>query len=441
MLIEPPVIDVQTPPVLVTAGNLDLTGYWLERASEGELDIYPYWYVRQTPPGDTLVRWQLRDQTGQIVSATTARPYFNSQQASDWPPGTLVDDAYRLSLPPGLPAGSYDLGVQILQDGSATDWATVGAVTLDTPAPAVAAQPPAAALPTVRFGGLVEFTGYDLTHDGQAVDAASPRPLVLRPGDTLDYTLYWQPLQPLLKNYHGFIHLIDSNGQPLAKRDKVAGSFLRTPMSWDARIAQPDHYSLQIPRNAPSGLYWPTVGLYEFRTVELLPVADSGGQSLGDIYRLPPVKVLGVNATAPPQTLVSARLGDLATLLGYDLALPEAGLRPGSQFDLTLYYQVNAATDQDLTQFVQLYHPDLGMAAQRDARPLDGGNPTWAWVPGEIVAHTTTLQIRPDAAAGEYHLFVGLYDPGDGTRLAIQDAQGTDVPDRQVDLTPLVINP
>ena len=77
------------------------------------------------------------------------------------------------------------------------------------------------------------------------------------------------------------------------------------------------------------------------------------------------MKVLGAGPAVRPQHEMSAQLGDLATLVGYDLALPETGLRAGSQISLTLYYRANSTTDLDLTRFTQLYNPESGMAAQR----------------------------------------------------------------------------
>ena len=99
---------------------------------------------------------------------------------------------------------------------------------------------------------------------------------------------------------------------------------------------------------------------------------------------------------------MSAQLGDLATLVGYNLGLPAAGLRAGSQISVTLYYRANAVTDLDLTRFAQLYSPELGMAAQQDSPPAQGGNPTWSWVPGELIADAVVLTVAPEARPGPY---------------------------------------
>ena len=429
----PRLTEITSPSPPVATSSLELLGYRGQQDNENALTIYPYWYTRQTPSADLLVSWQLRDEAGAIVTEATARPYFSSQLASNWPATTLVDDAYRLGLPPDLAAGTYELFVQVAEGGQATDWASLGPMKLA--ASDVATIEPANQV-TALFGEQVALAGYDLRET--AATGSTP---VVRPGDSLDYTVYWRARQPLLTSYHGFIHLVDQEGVPLVKEDHLAGSFLNDPLMWDTFSLQPDRYSLRIPEDAAGGLYWPVVGLYDFATVDLLPVQDASGQTLGDTYRLPPIKVINTQPHASPQNEVAAKMGDLATLLRYDLELPKDGLRAGSAFTITLSYQVDSTTERDLTQFVQLFNPDLGMAAQQDSPPQNGANPTWAWTPGETVVDVRTLRLRDDAQPGQYQLLVGLYDPADGSRLEVRDSQGTTLPDGQVKLTVLPVGP
>ena len=437
-LAQPAMIDVRPLPEPIATRSLEMLGYRVEQDDSHGLLIYPYWYARQTPPANTLVGWQLRDKTGRVMNEVKAWPYFNSQKASNWPSATLVDDAYLLPLPPGLAAGTYELAVQVTEGDEATAWTPVGTVNVTTSPPA---QPQPAHALAARFGGLVDLVGVDLRQGGRSVDAFGPYPPVVRPDDRLEYTLYWRALQAPLKNYHGLVHLVDREGRPIAKQDQWAGWLSRPPIFWDIFSLQRDRYPLRIPQDTPSGLYWPIVGLYEFKGVDLLPVADANGQVVGDTYRLPPVKVLGAPPAGRPQHEVSAQLGDLATLVGYDLTLPEAGLRAGSQISLTLYYRTNAATAQDLTRFAQLYSPELGMAAQQDSPPAQGGNPTWSWVPGEVVSETVTLTVGQAARPGKYALQVGLYNASDGLRVPVRDQASKPVPGDQVVLTELSLLP
>jgi hypothetical protein len=430
-LVQPAMINVRLPPRPIVTRSLEMLGYRLVQDGAHGLFIYPYWYIRQTPPADTHVGWQLRDKTGRVLNEARTLPYFNSQKASNWPAATLVDDAYWLPLLPGLPADTYELAVQVAEGNEATAWVPLGTVNFETSLPT---QPQPVRALAARFGGLIDLAGVDLRKGGRLVEAWAPRSPVVWPGDSLEYTLYWQPLVALQRNYRGLLHLVDREGRPIAKQDQFAGTLFRPSMRWDIFGLQPDRYLLRIPPDTPSGVYWPMVGLYDLKTagVDLLPVTDANGQAVGDTYRLPPVKVLGIGPAVRPQHDVAAQLGDLATLVGYDLTLPKAGLRAGSQFSLTLYYRADAVTDQNLTRFAQLYSPELGMAAQQDSPPAHGGNPTWSWVPGEIVTDDVVLTVAPEAQPGSYELSVGLYDAAGGARLPAFDRKGRPLPDAQI---------
>jgi hypothetical protein len=223
-------------------------------------------------------------------------------------------------------------------------------------------------------------------------------------------------------------------GRPLLQQDQVPGTVFAGPRLWDSSRLHPDRYQLRIPTTARSGLYWPLVGLYSFKTLQRLPIQDAAtGQSLADL-RLPPIKIIG-RQDFRPQHLTDARLGDAAALIGYDLALPVEGLHAGESLPVTLYYRSLALTSTSYTRFLHFYNVELGMAAQQDGLPQDGSNPTWAWVPGEVIADRMVLATDPTAGPGVYRLQTGLYDTqAGGARLPAWDAQHRALPDAQVDL-------
>jgi hypothetical protein len=92
---------------------------------------------------------------------------------------------------------------------------------------------------------------------------------------------------------------------------------------------------------------------------------------------------------------------------------------PGETLTVTLRYQSEAPTEQNLTRFLQLYSPDLGMVAQRDGQPQEGANPTWAWLPGETVIEQVALSIPDGSAAGEYRVLLGFYALETGERASL----------------------
>ena len=122
------------------------------------------------------------------------------------------------------------------------------------------------------------------------------------------------------------------------------------------------------------------------------------------------------------QHRLEARLGDGIRLLGYDLTPDPA--RPGQDLTLTLYWRAETAGSTWLKVFVHLVGPDGSLAAQHDSPPANGEAPTSQWLAREVVADRHTISIPADASPGEYTIYVGMYSPDTGARLAASDAAG-----------------
>ncbi|NJN82973.1 MAG: hypothetical protein HC802_12300 [Caldilineaceae bacterium] len=418
------------------AAPVRLLGYTTQQVESHLLEISPYWYIIESLP-DLRFRWRLTDAAGATLSETFDYPYANAVRSDEWQAGEIVDDRYTLALPPGLPAGEYslELGIDPVDGVSAQPPTEVGAVLIERPVPDLDES---ASNLKLRFGDDVLLDSYELQIDGRPpVATTSGRNPIVAPGDQVDYTLFWKTVQPAAANYHGFVHLVDADQGALAQQDQLPGPRLAPPFTWNAFYATPDIYRLEIPEDAASGLYWPRVGLYNFETGDRLPITDAAGAVLGDGYDLPPIKVVN-SPDAAPDHAVGATFEGLGELVGYSLEEPLGGLIPGTELTLTLVYRSAAATPVDYTQFVHLYNPELGMAAQLDAQPRQGGNPTSAWVPGERVMDEIVLQIAEDAVPGAYRLQMGLYDADrDATRLPVLTSEGQRFVDDVVVLTEL----
>ena len=435
---------IRAPAASLVQEGLQLVGFRTVRADSARLTLYPYWLVTQPPPADLTVDWQLQDQTGRPVALWRARPYFNAVHASNWPVGTLVDDAYDLALPPGLATGDYQLHGRLSPnadtplDATRADWSPVGRVSLDTATDAVA---PSTGPILGRFGDAAQLAdvavsrrGRPLLDDGApAVGGMVP---VVEAGSYVDYTLAWLADGLMTENDHAFVHLVDHQGVPLAQEDHLPGPLFQPPRLWNRYWTRPDVYRLRLPHDAPGGLYWPTVGLYRFNTQKRLPVwpgtADTAAEP-GDHLRLEPIKIVQRQGTTP-QTTLGVTFDGLAQLRGYDLAPPSTGVqpsttvRPGESMDLTLHLTASQDGSQnpavELVRFMQLYHPQLGMAAQFDSPPRSGGNPTWSWRQGETIVDAARLTVAADALPGTYTLYVGFYDRATGRRVPVRGEDG-----------------
>jgi len=122
-------------------------------------------------------------------------------------------------------------------------------------------------------------------------------------------------------------------------------------------------------QGCPGGLYWPLVGVYDSKTMERLPIKMQRGDRA-----IMPTACLHQDHRQEAQdhatTQRRRQAGRIYSPRGYDLDLPETGLRPGSTFTLTLYYHSRQPTTRispSLSIFTALRN---GMASQKDAPPL-----------------------------------------------------------------------
>jgi hypothetical protein len=102
------------------------------------------------------------------------------------------------------------------------------------------------------------------------------------------------------------------------------------------------------------------------------------------------------------------------------LAYSITPLKAGEEGAITLWWQ--RMSDEPLnTSFKAFIHvaedeSDQGRVAQHDEMPVRSLYPTTCWAQGQIVEDRHMLAVNADARAGEFPIFVGLYDPLTDTR-------------------------
>jgi hypothetical protein len=294
------------------------------------------------------------------------------------------------------------------------DWPYIALQTnlaLPTPLPSAPPAPPRAFTPPeighrldVEVDGELRLLGYDL-----------PARRV-QPGEALEITLYWQSLRVTGKDYFVFTHLLDigfdrrlQEGYPVAK--------------WYPGEVVADRRQIPIAPDAPGGLAWLRVGVYQMAEGKIIPLpltaAGDTSIAIGPILIGRPPQVI---APPAPQTPVSVALGEPAVvaLRGYDLSRDEAALR------LRLYWESLAPTPTDWTLFVHLRDGAGAIVAQAD-RPAGGGAYlTSFWQAGEFVAEEVIVPLEGASPPG-LAIFVGLYDPGGRGRLPIPDHPANEI--------------
>jgi hypothetical protein len=134
-------------------------------------------------------------------------------------------------------------------------------------------SPPGEAWParykqSARFSDEIKLLGYDLSSS------------TVKPGQTLDVTLYWRAQRPLTTPYRSFVHLVYPEGKVWTQSDHLnPGDYPTTRWPPEAQYIW-DKHRLSLPEAIPEGDYLLSVGLYTLTTGRL-PVTEStyGGRS------------------------------------------------------------------------------------------------------------------------------------------------------------------
>lgn len=132
----------------------------------------------------------------------------------------------------------------------------------------------------INFGNQIRLEGYALEY---------PQPL--RPGDTIELTLYWRGQQPIGQNWKVFNQVIYGDGPMIAQRDGYPVCDGRETWRWDPGELITDVYRLPVAADAPDGLYPLNTGMYIEETGERLPILDENGVEVGTQYHIADIRV------------------------------------------------------------------------------------------------------------------------------------------------------
>ncbi len=247
-----------------TIGPFTLLGYQLgrDKASAGEsVPLTLYWRADTAPAKD----FTLRVQFGDVLSEPL--PLANTKfPTSQWRAGEVVHAQYSISIPASAQPGTANLRVA-LSDGNTLDLAPFTIEKTDR----VFVKPNAQTEQPANFGNLIGFIGYDL-------------PTTVKPGETLKLVLYWQALGKMDKAYTVFVHLLGSDGKPIAQKDAQPLNGARPTTGWVANEYLADPYELVIKPDTPAGKYQIEIGWYDAKDPAFarLQVLDDTGAPAGD---------------------------------------------------------------------------------------------------------------------------------------------------------------
>ena len=120
---------------------------------------------------------------------------------------------------------------------------------------------------------------------------------------------------------------------------------------------------------------------------------------------------------------LSVTWDDMIRLNGYGLQVSPAAL------ELTVNWQALRNIPTSYKVFVHVIDPATNaVVAQDDSVPRHWTRPTDTWQPNEVIADTITVPLS-EVPPGKYQIYIGMYDPATGERLAISAADRPRHPD------------
>jgi hypothetical protein len=264
-----------------------LVGYALDAdtARPGEpMTVTLYWEALAPMSDSHALFVHLINSAGAFTAQRDVFPGLSSLPTSYWQPGDVYADAYRVDI--GETAYTPDEALVWVglyrKDGPrlaarGADGRPLGdAVSLAS----VKLVPRPGDLPNsarMNFGNQVALVGYDLNTR------------VIRPGETLSVTLYWQALASVERDYSVFLHLT-SAGKIAAANDGLPYTSPKRMRRWLPGQVFQEVRPLTAAADAPVGLYNIEVGVFDESRGRLAVIATDG-HYLGEQHMLLQVRV------------------------------------------------------------------------------------------------------------------------------------------------------
>ena len=220
------------------------------------LNINAGWLATAAQSADRIVRWTIYDAHGTPVMTQTF-DLATGSPSSAWPVGAYVVGQARLNIPNTLSAGTYRLGVTLLNLATQTEegnYLVPSAFEL-VGHPRSFVVPPMQHRSDVAFGQEIKLLGYDFKSQ-----ISNVKPQVA-------LTLYWQATAAPQGDYKVFVHLFDPTDERIVAQHDAMPLDGRYPTSWwTAGEVISETITLDLAGVQP-GTYRLAVGLYEPRTV------------------------------------------------------------------------------------------------------------------------------------------------------------------------------
>lgn len=276
-------LEIQHAVAIRFGEELELIGYNMDRpavqAGDG-VHLTLFWQGLKAMSQPYAVLLQLVDEGDRIAAEETFPIANQSYPAIQWQAGEVVRSQHYLPVPAEASAGRHRLQLAVIDQEGMPLAAALDLGELEIQVPERRMTLPTVVNPMeINLGDEVTFLGYDLT------------PTVVKPGETLCLTLYWQARREIAKWYKVFTHLLDDQDRIWAQKDSVPVAGTRPTMGWVKGEVIVDEYELVVDPDAPGGDYILEIGMYEEGTGQRLMVLNQEEQAVGDHILLEKVKI------------------------------------------------------------------------------------------------------------------------------------------------------
>lgn len=377
-----------------------------------------YWQGA-APPAEASLRFTLQDASGFTWWTVKELPIL--AKGRPWT-ADGVAQTYYLPLPMGILPGQYQLLAQPLSQLAGEPLADAENIATITVAPSQQwpTSPPNQP-PALQFANGLQLARLDIVDDE------------VRPGHTLPLNLYWQTGPTLLADVVYELEVIAADGRLLRTQTDPVGASWLGPLPADSLLWE--HTGLYFPPETEPGRYQLRWQLRQTEAVvsgrAFWPPWSQDRLVYGQVTVLPwPLQ------TSLPQVddPIQAMFGSTIQLYSYQTA------QTATAVEIELVWQALQPPSENYRLFVHLLDANEQIVAQID--PIPGGDlrPTKGWRTNEVLPDSHLLPLPADLAAGEYTLWLGLWQPDSGARLPITVADQP-LADGRLQLGTVVIRP
>ena len=221
-----------------------------------------FWERVGADAGTREVSVIVRRPGGAAIHEWRGVPVDGTYPLTEWKPGEIVRDTWDLVLPAALSTGQFELAAGLASTGQpAAQHVSIGTVSVER-ADRELTEPELRARLDVTFASGAELLGLDY------------KVRRVRAGDTVDLTLVWRALGPIVGDQTVTLALLDEAGRIVAQQESEPAGGKRPTSGWTTDELVEDGWKFRLPRELPRGRSRLAVSLVDPRTNQRVTTAD-----------------------------------------------------------------------------------------------------------------------------------------------------------------------